>query len=417
MRDFQLPPPLWSIASYIHLSMAMKAGLALATLFWTQMSASQSFLGIRPGSWCVHAPVQSRLARPRLQRVRCGSSNMHTRTFAFSPRSGSVQVSSSGVVRKNGLSACGAFSDHAQRLKPVLAVSSGEHHTCAVRTDGQLVCFGFSPCGRCDVPTDLGPVLAVAAGAEHTCAVRTDGQLVCFRLTFWGGVTCQQIWDQFWQSQRADNIQVQCGQMVSSSALDSMDKGSVTCNQIWDQFWESQRANVILVQCGQMASSSALDVICLGSVMCQQIWDQFRQSQRADIILVQMVSSSALDLLIGGGVTCQQIWDQFWQSQRADNIQVQCGQMVSSCALDTMEKGSVTCQQIWDLFWQSQRAQTIHVPCGQMVSSSVLDAINLGNAACQQICHQLSGPLSVIFVLCSVGGWSARLLWRRSWEV
>ena len=183
MRDFRLPPPLWSIASYIHLSMAVKAGLALATIFWTHMSASQSFLAIRPGSWCVHALGQSRLARPRLQRVRCGSSDMHTRTLAFSPRSGSVQVSSTGVVRKNGLSACGAFSDHAQRLKPALAVSAGEHHTCAVWTDGQLICFGLR---RCDVPTDLGPVLAVAAGARHICAVRTDGQLVCFGNTGWG---------------------------------------------------------------------------------------------------------------------------------------------------------------------------------------------------------------------------------------
>ena len=87
--------------------------------------------------------------------------------------------------------------------------------------------------------------------------------------------TCQ-------QSQRAILILVQCGQMVSSSALDSSCMGGVTCQQIWDQFWQSQRAIIILVQCGQMVSSSALETTSLGSVTCQQMWDQFWQSQRAD---------------------------------------------------------------------------------------------------------------------------------------
>ena len=61
-----------------------------------------------------------------------------------------------------------------------LAASAGDFRTCAVRSDGQLVCFGANGCGQCDVPADLGPVLAVAAGRFHTCAVRADGQLVCF---------------------------------------------------------------------------------------------------------------------------------------------------------------------------------------------------------------------------------------------
>ena len=65
-------------------------------------------------------------------------------------------------------------------LGPVLAVSAGNWHSCAVRTDGQLVFFGDNEFGQCDVPADLGPVLAVSAGDYHTCAVRADGQLVCF---------------------------------------------------------------------------------------------------------------------------------------------------------------------------------------------------------------------------------------------
>ena len=114
-------------------------------------------------------------------------------------------------------------------------------------------------------------------------------------------VTCQQIWGRFWQSQQAALILVQCGQMVSSFALDLLDSGKFWTGarqQIWDQFWQSQRAMSILVQCGQMVSSFALETTDMGSVTCQQIWGQFGQSQRAIGTLVQrgqMVSSSALE--------------------------------------------------------------------------------------------------------------------------
>ena len=72
-----------------------------------------------------------------------------------------------------------------------------------------------------------------------------------------GSVMCQQIWD-FWRSQLAFFILVQCGQMDSSCALKTMSLGSVMCQQIWDEFWRSQLVFVILVQCGQMHSSSVL---------------------------------------------------------------------------------------------------------------------------------------------------------------
>ena len=117
-----------------------------------------------------------------------------------------------------------------------LAVSAGHYHTGAVRSDGQLVCFGLNIDGQCDVPAD---------------------------------------WDQFWQSQRATTIPVQC---VRWSARVLWTPS--TSQQIWDQFWRSQRADTILVQCGQMVSSSALDTVVMVSVTSQQIWDQFWQSQR-----------------------------------------------------------------------------------------------------------------------------------------
>ena len=95
----------------------------------------------------------------------------------------------------------------------------------------------------------------------------------------------QQIWDELLSGLFKP---VQCVQMVSSSALDTTSAfGSVTCRQIWDQFWQSQRALLIPVQRGQMVRSSALERAPVGSVICRQISDELWQSQRAVLTLVQ----------------------------------------------------------------------------------------------------------------------------------
>ncbi|OLQ11694.1 putative E3 ubiquitin-protein ligase HERC1 [Symbiodinium microadriaticum] len=65
-------------------------------------------------------------------------------------------------------------------LGPVVATSAGFDHSCAVSSDGELVCFGCNRFGKCEVPPNLGPVVAVSTGYLHTCAVRADDQLVCF---------------------------------------------------------------------------------------------------------------------------------------------------------------------------------------------------------------------------------------------
>ena len=95
------------------------------------------------------------------------------------------------AVRSDGQLVCSGANFYGQcdvptNLGAVLAVSAGYGHTCAVRSDGRLVCFGLNDFGQCDVPTNLGAVLAVSAGSRHTCAVRSDGQLVCFGWNYSG---------------------------------------------------------------------------------------------------------------------------------------------------------------------------------------------------------------------------------------
>ncbi len=72
-------------------------------------------------------------------------------------------------------------------------VATGRTHTCAVRTDGTLWCWGDNGYGQVGqspdsstvvtAPTQVGTDMdwqQVAGGTGHTCAVRTDGTLWCW---------------------------------------------------------------------------------------------------------------------------------------------------------------------------------------------------------------------------------------------
>ncbi len=63
------------------------------------------------------------------------------------------------------------------------ALDTGEAHSCALRTDSTVVCWGDNAHGQADAPD--GAFQAVSAGGSewdgsHSCALRTDGTVVCW---------------------------------------------------------------------------------------------------------------------------------------------------------------------------------------------------------------------------------------------
>ena len=59
-------------------------------------------------------------------------------------------------------------------------VSAGNRHSCGVRTNGMVTCWGTLFGGQLDAPS--GSFTEVSAGRWHSCGVRTNGTVTC-----WGG--------------------------------------------------------------------------------------------------------------------------------------------------------------------------------------------------------------------------------------
>ena len=77
----------------------------------------------------------------------------------------------------------------------MVLVSSGENHSCALNSSGQVYCWGFGFLGdNKDERISLRPVLVdtiiggdalpeiaqISVGIEHTCAVTVGGKVLCW---------------------------------------------------------------------------------------------------------------------------------------------------------------------------------------------------------------------------------------------
>ncbi len=114
----------------------------------------------------------------------------------------------------------------------VAQVSAGSYHTCAVKTDHTLWCWGYNNYGQLGdgtTTTRLTPVqitslgsnvASVAAGYSHTCVLKTDNTLWCWGYNYYG-----QVGDGTTTTPKTSPVQVALG----ASALDVTAGGYETC--------------------------------------------------------------------------------------------------------------------------------------------------------------------------------------------
>ena len=68
---------------------------------------------------------------------------------------------------------------------PFTQISTGENHTCGVRTDGTLACWGAGTTYTGNDPEfgqsmpPAGTFIQVSAGVYHTCGIKSDSTMIC----------------------------------------------------------------------------------------------------------------------------------------------------------------------------------------------------------------------------------------------
>ncbi len=77
-------------------------------------------------------------------------------------------------------------------IRAVVALAAGSNHTCAIRSDGTATCWGLNRYGQLGIGTSGGTnasrapvaglvgIVALDSGDRHTCAVTSDGQAYCW---------------------------------------------------------------------------------------------------------------------------------------------------------------------------------------------------------------------------------------------
>ena len=90
----------------------------------------------------------------------------------------------SNVVTWSQADTTGQSSTEPQTAGPYSAVTAGNLHSCGLRTDATITCWGRNDRGQSDAPA--GGFSAVTAGSNHSCGLRTDNTITCWGLNDYG---------------------------------------------------------------------------------------------------------------------------------------------------------------------------------------------------------------------------------------
>ena len=67
---------------------------------------------------------------------------------------------------------------HSPPCEAFTAIDTASQHSCGIRTNGTIACWGNNEGGQAEPPN--GSFKAVSAGGDHSCAIRTDNTLTCW---------------------------------------------------------------------------------------------------------------------------------------------------------------------------------------------------------------------------------------------
>ena len=217
-------------------------------------------------------------------------------------------------------------------------LAAGAHHSCGLRVDGSIDCWGSNALGQANAPP--GRFAALAAGWGHTCGLRTDRSLDCWGVN-WNG-SADPPGDQF--SAVAVGDASSCGVRVD---------GSISC---WGQPQDGEvpAGRFSTISVGREHSCGVRDD---GSISCWGAnWIGQAASPEGRFSAVAAGGSHSCGLRTDGTITC---WGSNWLGQAdpppGQFIAVTAGDG-HSCGLASM--GAIIC-------WGGDSIAQTGAPSGQ----------------------------------------------------
>ena len=161
---------------------------------WQQQAVSwMAHTGITTGTTPTTFAPDDTLTRAHLVTFLYRYSNKPTVTVdANSPTCPKFKAVSVGGDHSCGLRAddtitCWGSNDDGRADAPAGAfktVSAGGEHSCGLRADNTITCWGSNRFGRADAPT--GAFKTVSAGSDHSCGLRADNTITCWGSNLFG---------------------------------------------------------------------------------------------------------------------------------------------------------------------------------------------------------------------------------------
>jgi len=122
-------------------------------------------------------------------RVAGPSAPKAVRLDVTAPATGNPQVAAGAwhtcALRAEGTIACWGNNNEGEASPPsgtYTQIDAGSFHTCAVSSAGEIACWGQNTYGETNVPAATAglPWVQAAAGSINSCGLRSDGSLVCW---------------------------------------------------------------------------------------------------------------------------------------------------------------------------------------------------------------------------------------------
>ncbi len=95
------------------------------------------------------------------------------------------------VLKSDGVVVCWGYNANGQTAIPsgiagATAMAVGGFHNCVLKSDGTVSCWGDNTDGQTNIPSGLSGVTAISAGSYHNCVVKSDGTVRCWGQNYEG---------------------------------------------------------------------------------------------------------------------------------------------------------------------------------------------------------------------------------------